>query len=189
MTPILQLDIAGNPSAWITHRDAITMMAVERVIAGIGDIEFVFRGGINRASGNRSEMIVSSILITKQRVVAHRLSREFEPPLTNRALFARDRNLCLYCGNTYSFGRLTRDHVLPLSRLGPDSWNNCVTACRKCNHAKNNRTPEEWGNLLLAVPFTPTWAEYLYLKNSHKIITDQMDFLLERFPKDSRLLL
>ncbi len=43
-------------------------------------------------------------------------------------------------------------------------------------------------NLLLAVPFTPNWAEYLYLKNSKRIIGDQQRFLKTRFPRGSQLL-
>ncbi len=189
MNTILQLDIAGNPCAWMTNQQAISLIACDRVVANLGECEYVFRGGTNRYSGRRSKVVVSSILLTKERVLARRMSRDFEPPLTNRSLFARDQNLCLFCGNTFPTGQLTRDHVIPRSRNGSNSWGNSATCCRKCNHAKGNRTPEEWGKLLLAVPFTPNWAEYLYLKNSNRIIADQMIFLKERFSKNSPLLL
>ena len=56
------------------------------------------------------------------------------PPLTNVALFARDRNTCLYCGHEHLDRELTRDHVVPKSRGGGDSWDNVVAACRRCNH-------------------------------------------------------
>lgn len=36
---------------------------------------------------------------------------------------------------------------------------------------------------LLAVPFTPTWAEYLLLSN-RRILADQMEFLLAQVPGD-----
>lgn len=188
MIPILQLDIAGNPSAWISHRDAISMTACNRIIACLGDEEFVFLGGHNRLSGSRSEVTIGSIVLTNERVISNRLSKNYAPPLTNKGLFTRDGHMCLYCGKTFSAANLTRDHIMPKSRVVDESWSNSATACKACNNQKGSRTPEEWGHLLLAVPFTPNWAEYLYLKNSHRIISDQQEFLKMRFPKGSRLL-
>ena len=39
---------------------------------------------------------------------------------------------------------------------------------------------------LLAIPFCPTHAEYIYLQG-RKILNDQMDFLLAHFPRNSVL--
>jgi hypothetical protein len=39
---------------------------------------------------------------------------------------------------------------------------------------------------LLAIPFTPTHAEYVYLQG-RQILADQMDFLLAHFPRNSLL--
>ena len=47
---------------------------------------------------------------------------------------------------------LTLDHVLPRSRGGESSWDNLVACCKKCNHRKGNRTPEESGMHLLRRP-------------------------------------
>jgi 5-methylcytosine-specific restriction endonuclease McrA len=52
--------------------------------------------------------------------------------------------------------RLTRDHVMPLSRGGRDVWRNVATACEPCNNLKADRTPEQAGMPLLAEPRTPT---------------------------------
>jgi len=187
MFRVLQLDIAGNPSQWVSHREVISMVAAGRVLANLGDQEVIFQGGHNRLSGLRSEVKVGTILLSRERVVSKRLSPDYAPPLTNKALFARD-GMCMYCGEVFSPAKLTKDHVVPQSRGGPDTWTNCVTACGDCNHAKRDRTPEEWGKLLLAVPFTPNWAEFLFLKNRKQIVADQQAFLMARFPKDSRLM-
>jgi len=56
-------------------------------------------------------------------------------------------------------------------------WENCVTACRVCNQHKDDRTPDEAGMKLLAVPYIPNLAQYLILSN-RKILADQMEFLL-----------
>ncbi|MFW5927367.1 MAG: HNH endonuclease, partial [Wenzhouxiangella sp.] len=116
----------------------------------------------------------------------HRFYDCYTPPLSNRALFRRDENLCLYCGTQFRDRELSRDHVKPLAQGGQDVWSNVVTACKRCNNHKGSRTPEESGMQLLAIPFTPTHAEYVYLQG-RRILADQMEFLLAHFPRDSVL--
>ena len=60
---------------------------------------------------------------------------------------ARDGNKCVYCGSTES---LTIDHVVPLSKGGPTTSSNCVTACRSCNQAKGSMQIDEFLNLRIA---------------------------------------
>ena len=108
------------------------------------------------------------------------------PPLSNKALFRRDQNLCLYCGVRFPNYQLSRDHVSPVSKGGQDIWANVVTACKRCNNHKASRTPEEAGMQLVAIPFTPTHAEYIYLQG-RQILADQMEFLLAHFPRTSVL--
>jgi len=105
-----------------------------------------------------------------------------QPPLENSLLFRRDQHLCMYCGEAHAIAGLSRDHVLPLSRGGKDCWTNVVTSCRRCNNRKADRTPEEAGMQLLAVPFAPNWHEFLYLSN-HNVLADQMEFLKARFSR------
>lgn len=47
---------------------------------------------------------------------------------------------------------LTLDHVIPRSRGGKSSWENLVACCRRCNHSKGDRTPEEAGMVLNRQP-------------------------------------
>ncbi|MCG8610265.1 MAG: HNH endonuclease [Pseudomonadales bacterium] len=51
-----------------------------------------------------------------------------------------------------------------------------MTSCKRCNNQKADRTPEEAGMQLLAVPFVPSRHEVLFLSN-RRILGDQMDFL------------
>ena len=74
----------------------------------------------------------------------------------------------------------------PLSQGGQDRWGNVVTACKRCNNHKAGRTPEQAGMELLAIPFCPTHAEYVYLQG-RQILNDQMEFLLAHFPRNSVL--
>jgi hypothetical protein len=171
---ILKLDAGGLPVSWIPWQTAVTLYARERVRWEAGEERFVIHGGTCAATGRPSSIQIGSIIAVADR------SRRFErgvPLLTNRTLFQRDRNLCLYCGQQYPLSYLTRDHVVPASRGGASVWENCVTACRTCNQRKDDRTPEEAGMKLLAVPYIPNLAEYLILQN-RRILADQMEFLL-----------
>ncbi|HUS23470.1 MAG TPA: HNH endonuclease [Candidatus Binatia bacterium] len=171
---ILKLDTGGLPVAWITWQSAATLYARDRVVWEAGKEHFTLHGGICAATGRQSTLRIGSIIAVGDR------SRRFErgvPLLTNRTLFQRDHNLCLYCGDQFSPSQLTRDHVVPVSRGGECIWENCVTACKSCNQRKDDRTPEEAGMKLIAVPYTPNLAEYLILSN-RRILADQMEFLL-----------
>jgi len=81
---------------------------------------------------------------------------------------------------------LSRDHITPTSQNGQDVWTNVITACRRCNNFKAGRTPEQAGMQLLAVPFSPTHAEYVYLRG-RRVMADQMEFLKAHFPRTSPL--
>jgi 5-methylcytosine-specific restriction endonuclease McrA len=56
--------------------------------------------------------------------------------------------------------RLTIDHILPRSRGGVTSWENCVAACEACNHAKGGRTPAEARMVLRSVPAAPKYIAF-----------------------------
>lgn len=180
---ILKLDVAGLPVSWIRWETAVTLYARERVRWEAGDERFVVRGGICARTGEQSVIRIGSIIAVADK--SRRFSRGV-PLLTNRTLFQRDRNLCLYCGRQLATSLLTRDHIMPASRGGQTVWENCVTACRSCNQAKDDRTPEEANMKLLAVPYTPNLAEYLILQN-RRILADQMEFLLAYAKKTSKL--
>jgi 5-methylcytosine-specific restriction endonuclease McrA len=83
---------------------------------------------------------------------------------TKKNLFVRDQYMCAYCAQKFESKQLSVDHILPESRGGPTSWENCVTACVKCNNKKDNKTPREAGMFLKFKPFEPTIAEFVKLK-------------------------
>ena len=182
---ILRLNVAGQPVDWVSWQDAVCLYAREIVIWTLGDPVLRVRGGHSRIDGTQSSLEVHSIIACDGRIT--RPSKGI-PPLTNEALFRRDLSVCLYCGGTFADGDLTRDHVVPGSRGGRDTWDNVVAACKRCNHHKGNRLLQECGMELLALPYVPNFAEYLALINSGRILGDQMDFLRKSFGSNSRLL-
>ena len=76
---------------------------------------------------------------------------------TRRNVYRRDGYRCMYCGTHPRADDLTIDHVLPRSRGGDSSWENCVTACFPCNARKADRTAHEAGLRLLSPPKAPHW--------------------------------
>lgn len=170
---ILRLNKAGQPMGWVDWQEAACLYTRDMVVWVAGDHTIRIRGGMSRARGRHSYLDLNSIVATRGEV---RGEESFVPHLTNTELFRRDQYICLYCGDQHRAQALTRDHVLPRSRGGTDSWNNVATACKRCNQRKDARTPEEAGMPLLAVPFTPNRAEYLILRN-RRILADQMAFL------------
>ena len=90
--------------------------------------------------------------------------RRFRRQVTNTFLFARDEYTCQYCGRHKRDlkGRqfLTRDHVLPVSRGGGNSWENVVTSCIRCNTRKGNKLPDEINMFPLREPRAPRWRPF-----------------------------
>ena len=183
---ILRTDVAGMPLEWVDYRCAVRLYHTEQVAYECGRPLFRLRGGINARTGSRTVVEVSSIIATHGHGGTYPSRDAYTPPLNNHTLFRRDANLCLYCGEHFLAVDLSRDHVTPLSRGGRDLWTNVVTACRRCNNHKAGRTPEQAGMQLLAVPFQPTYAEYIYLKG-RRVLADQMEYLLAHFPRQSPL--
>ena len=182
---ILTLDANGVPHRWITWQHTCFYYAKDQIAWTAGEHAFTVFGGFNRFSGERSRISASSIIAIKGKAMAMRAFGQV-PPLNNRELFHRDRYLCAYCGGWFAASRLTRDHVNPFSRGGRDTWMNVVTACRSCNEKKSDRTPQKAGMELLYLPYVPNRAEYLILTN-RRILADQMEFLAQHVPAQSRL--
>lgn len=177
VTPeVLRLDISGMPEKWVDWEEAAAYYAKGQVGWTHGDPITILHGGINRA-GDQSLLEIHPVIAVRGKTYRKR----FIPALRNETLFARDGYLCLYCGGSFPRRMLTRDHVVPTSRGGKDTWSNVVTACRDCNCRKNNRTPEEAGMPLLAVPYAPNPFEYLFMLQNRRVLADQLDFLKAGF--------
>lgn len=175
------------PLEWIDYKEAVRLYHLEQVGYACGVSLYSVRGGHNAITGERSIVQVHSIVATHGDGHAKfRTTRNYIPPLSNAALFARDSHMCMYCGQQFSARDLSRDHIMPLSLGGADGWKNVVTACKRCNNHKAGHTPEQVGMQLLAVPFVPTHAEYIYLRGK-RVLADQMEFLLAHFPRTSPL--
>ena len=93
---------------------------------------------------------VPSPVVVRLRTMVH-VPYSRRASLSRRAVFARDGHECQYCGGLAD----SIDHVMPRSRGGRHEWENVAAACRRCNLAKRDRTPEEAGMPLARLPRAP----------------------------------
>ena len=93
--------------------------------------------------------------------------RRFRRQVTNTFLFARDDYTCQYCGRHRNELRgrqfLTRDHIVPRSRGGENTWENVVTSCSPCNNRKGGRLPREAGLRLRSEPMEPNYVHLVWV--------------------------
>ena len=81
--------------------------------------------------------------------------------ITRRAVFARDRWTCQYCG--HERGNLTVDHVIPRSKGGGSSWENIVTCCAPCNRRKGDRLPRQANMVPRHAPRAPSSTIFIHV--------------------------
>ena len=81
--------------------------------------------------------------------------------ITRRAVFARDRWTCQYCG--HERGNLTVDHVIPRSKGGPSNWENIVTCCAPCNRRKGDRLPRQAKMVPMRSPRAPSSTVFIHV--------------------------
>ena len=92
------------------------------------------------------------------------------PKFSARGIRERDGNRCQYTGAVLKHEEGSIDHVVPRSRGGPNSWDNCVWASKRVNAHKGNRLPDEVGLKLLKVPRAPRELPISeWIENAHKV--------------------
>ena len=120
-------------------------------------IVMLLQGRAELIENNSSPVRSAGFSITSPSVVRidhHIRYRRPQVKLTRQRVFIRDGFMCLYCGTKSR--ELTLDHVTPRHKGGTHTWDNIVSACKRCNQRKAGRTPTEAGMQLLKKPFKPT---------------------------------
>lgn len=182
---VLRLDITGRPQDWISVEDAAGHIATDSVAWYAGDSPLVIlHGGTNARSGQQSTLEIPPIIALRgqSRINLH----DCVPTLTNAKLFKRDRNLCCYCMDEFGDRELTRDHIIPTSRGGQNTWLNTCSSCKSCNSRKGSHLLSEIGMELGLLPYVPSVWEDVLLRGRN-IRADVHEWLAAKLPKGSRL--
>jgi 5-methylcytosine-specific restriction endonuclease McrA len=139
---VLLLNATFEPLAVVTAKRAVLLM-----LSGKAEcVQAALEGGAFR-SENLSVVAPSVMRLSRYVRVPYRSS----VPMTRAGVLRRDGRVCAYCGKRAD----TIDHVLPRSRGGTHSWENCVAACRSCNSRKADRLLSELGWTLRVPPGPP----------------------------------
>ena len=130
--------------------------------------------GVALAEEEETDLVIRAATVTLRVPVVIRLREYVHIPhrpvkFSRRNVLTRDRSTCQYCGKVFPSGELTLDHVIPRSRGGKTEWENVVAACKRCNHRKGDRTPQEAKMYPLRPPKTPTITYYMRLTRFSKV--------------------
>jgi len=148
---VLVLNASFEPLSLISVQRAIVLLLREKAEAIENDISRQLR----------SERVAFPVPLVIRLIHYVAIPRRLKVPLTRKTLLSRDEYACQFCGTTA--GPLTVDHVMPRSRGGQTSWENCVAACLRCNHRKGSKTPEEAGMRLHKKPVRPDFTHMAFV--------------------------
>ncbi|HZZ47594.1 MAG TPA: HNH endonuclease [Pseudonocardia sp.] len=139
---VLLLNATFEPLAVVTARRAVLLM-----LSGKAElVQAALDGG---AFHSESMTVTAPSVMRLSRYV--RVPYRTSVPMTRAGVLRRDGRICAYCGKRAD----TIDHVIPRSRGGTHSWENCVAACRACNSRKADRLLIELGWSLRVQPAPP----------------------------------
>ncbi len=139
---VLLLNATYEPLTALPLRRAIVLL-----VCGKADIVHGDTSGLVLHSAAGSVEVPSVIRLR----VYVRVPYRARVPLTRAALMHRDRFRCAYCAGKAE----TIDHVVPRSRGGTHTWENCVACCARCNHKKADKLLAELGWPLRTMPTAP----------------------------------
>ena len=156
---VLLLSSSLQPLNVISRRRLCVLLSKERVALLSPDAE------LEAAAALDGRRLPEGIVMVRLLRTVHVPRRMLRP--NRRNLLLRDDHECQYCAVLAPAAELTIDHVVPVSRGGaPNSWENQVVACKRCNWRKANRLPSEVGMRLRRQPkpLTHEYAHILFLR-------------------------
>lgn len=153
--PVLLLNASMQPLNVISRRRLVVLLTKEKVAFFDEEVRSLVERELEQRRLGEGVLVVR---LLRNVAVPRRMIRA-----NRRNLLLRDGHTCQYCGLRAGPVDLTIDHVVPVSRGGsPNSWENQVVACKRCNGRKANHLPDEV-HLRLARPPKPVVQEYAHL--------------------------
>jgi 5-methylcytosine-specific restriction endonuclease McrA len=137
-------------------------------------LELPVRGEDNAVRTIRGLVRVPTVLVLTR---YNRVPRR-RPKLSAKGIWERDGGRCQYTGRKLAPHEGNIDHVVPRSRGGRTTWENCVLADRRVNSLKGSRLPEEVGLELRKRPEAPReLPSTCFIRNAHNV-SDWKHFLV-----------
>lgn len=98
-------------------------------------------------------------------------------PFSKKNVIVRDNYKCTYCGAEGMI--FTIDHVLPKSKGGKSTFENCVASCKPCNNIKGHKTCGQAKMFPKTKLVTPTINEFIQIRMKRLGVMEIMDELFE----------
>lgn len=162
--PVLQLNASFEAIRIISAKRALTLLTKGKALTELATDHEIYPG-----------VYLPSVI----RLIVYKHVPIRMQILSRRNIHVRDGYRCGYCGERFRGDELSLDHIIPKSKGGRNTFENLVSACKKCNHRKADRTPMEANMPLLFRPIPATvhsgrfllrsmgletkeWSKYLY---------------------------
>lgn len=130
---VLMLDVAFTPVKLINRRRALKLLFLDKA----------------------SEVIPDKVIQLKKFL----MRQPFPLKFSKRSVFIRDAWTCQYCGTNLSRTKVTIDHILPRALGGKSTFENCITACARCNMEKGHKLLKDMKRKPLNSPYHPTHTD------------------------------
>lgn len=149
-----------------TVREALCLVAKgsAKIIdpTDFSQLDFMSWADVSKARAKLGDVMIRSTrlaLVPPEVIVLNKYEGQGEKSVvfSRRNVFKRDKYTCMFCGVQPGPEELTIDHIVPRSKGGQSSWENCVLACVPCNKRKANLSVEQAGMKLRKMPKKPSW--------------------------------
>ena len=96
----------------------------------------------------KTEKVLESRYVSSAKRRAQKYNVRFDSTITRRLVFEKDLGICYLCkiethlerpANGYEPKLSTVDHIIPISKGGPHTWENVRNCCLRCNITKHDR--------------------------------------------------
>jgi 5-methylcytosine-specific restriction endonuclease McrA len=138
---VLLLNASHEPLAVVTGRRALVLVVA-------GKAECLVARSSEQVRSPSVALAVPAVVRLRRYV---RVPYQAPPTVTRAGVLKRDGRRCAYCQGRAD----TVDHVVPRSRGGGHTWENCVACCVRCNARKADRLLDELGWALSITPGPP----------------------------------
>lgn len=145
------------PLSIVSWKDAIIDIVLDKAVS-------LYDYDIDIRSPNKTIKLPSILLIKDYKKIPVNI------PFHKEYVFLRDEYTCQYCGlNAYNLPHrhdiLTLDHYIPKSKGGDKTFNNIITACKRCNIKKADKQNMQ----PLVKPYRPSYFEMIKKRKNYPI--------------------
>lgn len=153
MKSTLVLNASYQPMSVVSGYRGVSLVLNEKAVS-VDDSDFILRS---------SDFQIAVPYVIKLNYFVKVPPIHTRTPFSRKGIMVRDNYKCAYCGKTAD----TIDHVIPKSKGGANTYDNCVASCTKCNSYKSNRSLNESGLVLRHAPYEPNVFTSILFKAMH----------------------